>query len=126
MTTQNAQAAPVDAWPDRLRASGRTIAWLSQRLGVQRTYLSAVASGARSASPTLLARIEAELAPARLDDPGAYASGRVAFLELRSILAAEVQVRADLAPDAAEELADDLARLALRTLGGFLVRTADR
>jgi len=116
--------AELGDWPARLRADGRSIAWLAERLGVQRTYLSAVASGARRASPTLLARIELELGPPRLEGVGAYASGRAAFLELRAAIEAELLRHGDRDDRGSAELADDLARVALRTIGVELVHLA--
>jgi len=114
--------AELGDWPARLRSDGRSIAWLAERLGVQRTYLSAVANGSRRASPTLLARIELELGPPRLEDVGAYASGRSTFLEVRSAVHA-VLVGAGLELDD-ETLADELTRAAYRTLGARLVHMA--
>jgi predicted transcriptional regulator len=49
---------PQPDWYARLRASGRSMVWLADRLQVSRTHLHDVASGRSKGSPELLARIE--------------------------------------------------------------------
>jgi transcriptional regulator with XRE-family HTH domain len=116
-------------WPERLRAQGRSIAWLARQTGVTRTYLSGVASGARSASPALLRAIERELGGApdapRLERTQGYAVRRALFLEYRDRLLPSLEGRLPaLSPVEREELADELARLALEAAARFLSRVA--
>jgi transcriptional regulator with XRE-family HTH domain len=116
-------------WPERLRAQGRSIAWLARQTGVTRTYLSGVASGARTGSPTLLRAIERELGGApdapRLDVAQGYALRRGLFLEYRDRLVPELEGRLPALPAAElEELADEVARVALDVTGRFLSRVA--
>jgi transcriptional regulator with XRE-family HTH domain len=106
--------------------------WLAERLGVQRTYLSAVASGARPTPPHLLARIDAVLAgrpagEARLERVQEYAYRRAVFLDIRDRLAGAILAHDEIhiSPPQAEELADELARMAIRTMAADLASVSE-